>query len=63
MLTDWRASQISLTIKNCPQHLCITFIDLLLRFKTDPDQRQPHFASSFDIYMKYIGSVIKGNKN
>ena len=63
LLTDWCASQISLVIKNCPRHLCITFIDLLLKFKTDIDQRQPHFANSFDIYMKDIGSIVKRNGN
>ena len=59
MLTDWCLSQVSLAVKSSPLHLCISFIDLLLRFKMDIDQRHPLFADSFYIHMKDIISVLE----
>ncbi|MDP8907409.1 MAG: DUF2254 domain-containing protein [Thermoproteota archaeon] len=54
MLTDWSSGQVLLAVKSFPQHLCVSFVDPLLEFKKELENRQPLFSHLFSMHMKDV---------
>lgn len=54
ILTDWSSGQVLLAAQSFPQHLCISFVDPLLEFKKELENRQPHFSHLFRMHMKDV---------
>ncbi|MGD9671916.1 MAG: DUF2254 family protein [Candidatus Nitrosocosmicus sp.] len=54
ILTDWLVGQLTIVAKKIPQHLCFSYLDLLLNFKHELDKSHPEFVGIYQGYMKVV---------